>query len=956
MKLSKNIARILAVLLMIAMLAGYAPAGADKAASDPDSGAVVLADDEGGAVPADNPTDGEPAQEGEGNTTDPTENTPPSGEGGETPDPSGEGGDEPDPSGEGGEPQVVTFKVTFDEKLFTVKNGEEAVASGDEVETGTVLSIVAKENKGIKVFAVTDVRTELTAADGAYSCTVDADVAIEGYGIESVAVSGGNDWTKSKTITVKTFGDVKSVALLDGEDTVEIKDVSNGEVQFAITVEQNEDGTTYQLQPSTLTKAELDEGTAAAFDLDKVDVKVAKIDRTKPTASLQSREEVTHSSKYYEKYKIYDYTIYTISVNNVDGTVSGAKSNIVSVVAVGYERGWLGGASEVDTFTAEKKGGNWVFNANQKDIDFFVVTVTDEAGNAFTFQFNSKENPQYYDAPTVETAETSYKGPDDQYVSHPVEDNQFYYGPKTLFVITPKSNIDGSYVAEVTVNDKGPVTSNEAEWSFDAAALSEKEGTAAVHLQDRYPAFADVTYNTTRDDAAPEIGILTYEVEDQTAFETIVHAITGGLLYHQKVAINCDVSDEGSGVDRVYYKVTGDEGWTCAGTKSTFAVDLSKLSGDVEIQVCVTDKAGNVSDEKTVSFKVKGDDGEDVEKTNLTQDATTREEGAAIADANLVVFTTTKTEEGYDPYNCDQNGWVKSVRFTVKYDFTEYAKLNTKAIEPSADTVGQVYYTVPAPTLTSGVAHLVSGPDISESGIYTWTYELGEAENVQYDGEVTFTVSAIQVEKHQIVNDAEPDAEPHYVDKPVDCDVPSAKEANVAVPVMVQNYLNPVKLTVDNKVQESGAVTGWFNSNGNALDNVSITMPKSAAPFNLTYHLTYTSNDGTITDAEVATAEAQEGQSEGVIQLLSNLVHYQKDGIYTLTASAKDVVGNEGDAQTVTIKYDVTAPLIRADFQDAKGEVNGSKYYKVNRTDLRQRRDLPGRGFQRSCEVCGIRH
>lgn len=928
MKLSKNIARILAVLLMIAMLAGYAPAGADKAASDPDSGAVVLADDEGGAVPEDNPTDGEPAQEGEGNTTDPTENTPPS----------GEGGDEPAPSGEGGEPQVVKVKVKFDDAIVTVSAGETELADGDEVDPETTLTIKPVEDLEAKALAVTAGEEELTADEsGVYTfVTKTEDVTVNAFGVKDVTVSDADAWKTSKTITASVFGDIKTVELFDGEESVGSGSVSGGKA----TVKVTEDIGSTEKQFTV----KLGDGFAKV----ETEAAVKMVDTKAPVAEFVDSERIgKYSGKYRFTYKLTE-------------TGSGFDKNSFSVTAY-----WNGSEARDQDFIDVKvdtaKGIiSFVHTGAAWGKEYtYVLTGKDKAGNALVMggadPFVIDEDAPKITGLQVQREYLSGKA-DPADVADPL-----YFGPGNTLIVSAED--EGFGIDWIDINNGSESvghykTSDLYNYnvSHEFKDVFKESGTYTVAVSD-YGSTTTKSVNVIYDDTAPTLESAEVEVLNQSVFSKIVHALTGGLLFHEKVQINLAGDDDASGIHAIYYRVTeGSDApgkWTLAEDVaedfSSFTIDLAEYEGKLTVEVKLEDNVGNIMDDDSavkVKFKVSHDDGSEelIEDAPLTQDATTRDQQKEdINKSKLVVFTYSSDQ----PYTAQVEGednWVKEVEFDVRYNAPS---LNTSMPADEDTTTGSTYYTVGDPQLIVEFDNDESVPYKAEyEGNGKWIVKIG-TDDTAYSGNVYFSVEQ-EIKKYTAsVTEAVAD-DPNTTDKdeyqprsvdwlPKEGEDVSAKYAPnnpVSVLVHVQNYLDSVKLTVDNKVQESGAVTGWFNSNGdaNTLDNLSITMPKSVAPFNLTYHLTYTSNDGTITDAEVATAEEQEGQSEGVIQLLSNLVQYQKDGIYTLTASAKDVVGNEGDAQTVTIKYDVTAPLIRADFQDASTDINGSKYYKVNRT------------------------
>ena len=935
---SKKLSRILAVLLLITLLAGFAPTAPADPADVDESKAVVLEEgNDAGVTDGDNPV------------TEPGENNDPAPEPGNDPapepgnDPAPEPGDDPAPE-PGGEPQSVSVKVAFDPAVLEVKAGEEALENGGEVESGTALTIKPTEAyASAKVIAVTANDAELTATEGVYSLTAgEEDITLNAFGVKDAQVSDANAWTKSKTVTVNTFGEVKSVALLDGDEKIETKNVSGNKVEFGITNELSETGKTFTLQPSLLTKAELDAETPETLTLDSVDVTVKMIDTTKPSASFNKeidQEDVFETKTGWGGYKYEEYveTIYTVHVSD-------RASGIASITAQGYRGSWERDFIPFDIESYDAEAGTYVFRANKNRNQYFIITITDKAGNVREINTDSGAAPFDLKSPEI-TAVIVGSGDGKAVEKDYIGESKIWIGPNSTIRVQAESTVMG--VSRIQLNDETHASSGE-DVTFPAGILTAEDETATFYAYDKYSELDPGTksFEVSYDNAAPTFEP-SFKINDQDVFEKIVHAVTGGLLYHKTVTVQLgSLEDEGSGVGKVFYTIeldgesAGEEMLAQVDENNCFDVDLSNYSGSVKITVTVYDKVGNASETKTATFKVNGDDGSEVEQSIVTQDATSRDKEEA-SEAKLVVFAYS-SDKPYTAQNKDgEDNWVKNVEFDVRYKSSGLT--SNKPDDKDVPDEGGTYYLVTSPVLTVSFENNQTVPYTAENnGDGVWTVKVG-TDDTAYSDNVYFAVTQTIKKYTATVTPAVPDdpatenvdeSKPRSVSWTEE-DVSSQYTPNNPVPVLVhiQNFIAAATVT------DVGTPTddGWFNGLDHQIGDVTVTAPTSVAPAWTDYLLEYCAV-GTNEWKTVAATKGYDGElpsmEPNTTISLSNYLLNGSDGFYRLSVKTHDILDNtpENETPQTDIKFDQTPADIYVVFSEDSHASDNGKFYDRQRT------------------------
>lgn len=127
----------------------------------------------------------------------------------------------------------------------------------------------------------------------------------------------------------------------------------------------------------------------------------------------------------------------------------------------------------------------------------------------------------------------------------------------------------------------------------------------------------------------------------------------------------------------------------------------------------------------------------------------------------------------------------------------------------------------------------------------------------------------------------------------------------------------------------------WFNGNDNVLKSLVITESgKSTAPYTLYYSLQAPGEDinmGNRVEAENgALTVFDQNNWQSKIDKNDQPVYVNEDGVYTLTVEATDAAGNKSETAVYTIKYDVSAPDVFAVFSLSSKDY--SPFYKQQRT------------------------
>ncbi|MBQ3262533.1 MAG: hypothetical protein IJH52_05105, partial [Oscillospiraceae bacterium] len=307
---------------------------------------------------------------------------------------------------------------------------------------------------------------------------------------------------------------------------------------------------------------------------------------------------------------------------------------------------------------------------------YYVITVVDKAGNKTEFNFDKPGSSGWADdeiGPEIHSVQSLTKRND--YVDKEiVEKNEkeinpweyndlnktFYVGPNSVLNVTAS---DRSYVRMISLGEfeKTPPSgeySNEFVATFSAEELKSLDtGEHSLIAYDWYTyggketgnsSPTNVKVNLVYDDQSPKLENVVYTMEDQSAFEKIAHAVSGGLMFHETVQVSFDLTEEGgSGIYAYYYQFAREgedpSDWLIMPASSsqikekegnvtlTLVVPDAYKTGEIVVSVFAEDNAGNVSlKDKNEADKVVLNEGKDV----ATHDATTVSE-----DGNLVVLS-----------------------------------------------------------------------------------------------------------------------------------------------------------------------------------------------------------------------------------------------------------------------------------------------------------------------------
>lgn len=335
------------------------------------------------------------------------------------------------------------------------------------------------------------------------------------------------------------------------------------------------------------------------------------------------------------------------------------------------------------------------------------------------------------------------------------------------------------------------------------------------------------------------------------------------------------------------------------------------------------------------------------------------------ADNGVAVFVTTPDGKEGKPYTAqrdvlDKNGdrtgtednWVKQVDFDVQWDKSALEKKAREGCDNTDDvtyewddskTTIKVKPFVVVDGQTQNDETVKSAPD-SEGHNFTLGGNIGEnGENrisrktpVRFEVEVT----VVGTKTTTTLNDDGTKNE-----KPDDIHITQSFSTE-EIQVYVQNYLKePTVTALADTKNQNGKLTElkgkdieqrWFNGNDNVLKSLVITESgKSTAPYTLSYTLRRPSDDPQAEPSVNGEASFSDHEDTSVLPVYNkdnkdNKNNFNEDGVYTLTVEATDAAGNKSETAVYTIKYDVSAPDVFAVFSLSSKDY--SPFYKQQRT------------------------
>lgn len=329
------------------------------------------------------------------------------------------------------------------------------------------------------------------------------------------------------------------------------------------------------------------------------------------------------------------------------------------------------------------------------------------------------------------------------------------------------------------------------------------------------------------------------------------------------------------------------------------------------------------------------------------------------ADNGIAVFVTTPDGEDEKPYTSQrdvldeknkptgekEDNWVQQVDFDVQWDESALEKKaregykNTDTVtyewDDSKTTINVKPFVV-VDGQTQDDKTVKSAPD-SEGHKFTLGGNIGEngenriSRKTPVRFELQVAVSCVKTTKTKENGETKTESE--------DCTVNQSFTTDVQV--YVQNYLNEPTVKALTATKNSDGTTGettrtnkeveqcWFNGNDNVLTSLKLTeCVGSTAPYTMEYTLTKPSGgivNGTIESSALAV------YNEDIKDIRDIKGNFDEDGEYVLIAWAKDAAGNISAFNPLgyTIKYDVNAPDVHAVFSE---KAEKDPFYKQQRT------------------------
>lgn len=226
---------------------------------------------------------------------------------------------------------------------------------------------------------------------------------------------------------------------------------------------------------------------------------------------------------------------------------------------------------------------------------------------------------------------------------------------------------------------------------------------------------------------------------------------------------------------------------------------------------------------------------------------------------------------------------------------------------------------------------VVSGQNSGQAKSFTIGGAVGEdgKNEISRDKPVQFTVTVSATVQKTTKNADGTTGEPQKIDVKNSFDTEK-------IQVYVQNFLNVPTVTAkadvgtdEDEIQTNQAVEQkWFNGNDNVLKSLVITESgKSTAPYTLRCKLWRPSDPE---DKPSVNGEASFSDHEDTSVLpVYNKDNFNDDGVYKLEVHATDAAGNESGTAVYTIKYDVNAPDVHAVFSE---KAEKDPYYAKQRT------------------------
>lgn len=818
---------------------------------------------------------------------------------------------EPEPTDD---PQPGMCKVTIEQP-----DGGEITCTGlpkdGQVKAGTKLTFTVSEDKTAvsSTFRKAAVNGKVVedVKGGKFAVVVEENITVtaEFFGIQSVTVSDADKWTQSKNVTIETIGSVDSMTYqtTDGEAvpfdrSFEVKDeIGEKPVKYTITV--NGGGQTAETT-----------------------VKVSKIDSTCPRVTAITEE-----------------------IKNKRNRVVGYKCTVTMKDAGS-------GVNKNSFLICEKK---LIKKDTEYTLNDFKGKVTDQEDGSVVFTFSYKNNRNYYFV-ISDNAGNQYKGDNVAdtiapkilgYGMEPGSDASdvaqaaevWWAGNGAILTVRAQDDSDIQFFA---LNEATPVECGkdqddehgEYEW---AKFRITKSGEYTVRVADKSGNTAEETITVKYDPKAPVFESAKYTTSaDSSWLKGLLNKLTNGALFNEKVGITVVVNDDdkdtdtfASGVAKVEYRLVekklenapagkaesdgsaSQEKWEGTelvinkdGKASIPIKDVFKDDFTGYIELRATDNAGN---ESIVTVECDEENPDNIEITNK---ATYSGEG------DLIVMAKTGNDTDQKAYTKAEGAEKPEVVRSVDFDIYTTAPKLPEETDGTTYSYGEM--TVTAKYDNTPILEQNLNSDVA--GNHTFKASIGKDEKVRvrFDGNVEFTVQ-YQIMKTVTVTEGDKETPVETKEQTV--------EQTVSVPVCVQNYLDaPVITTTSNPANPEAE---WYNSRDNELTGLTIQRPDSLATVETVYTVEYQPNTKEQNGKKSVAFSGTIEEVKPIKSIFEDLQNYNKSGIYTITVTSSDNIGNADTNANLTFQYDPKPADIRVSFEQEKvyGD-DANKYFDILRT------------------------
>ena len=800
-------------------------------------------------------------------------------------------------------------QVEKDTKLtFTVSKAENVVSS----------ELVAVRVNGEDLDISKDINKK-----GEFTVTITENTTIsaEFFGIRSIKVWDADKWTQSKNVTIETIGSVssKSYENLKGED------VAIEGNNFEVTDNIGEKAETYTITVNG--KGAANGKTVSA------DVEVKLVDNIAPTVTSSSERVNKKNSRKLDHYH------WTVTV-----TDDGSGLDVEKLKNGGFEIFYVSGKQlerednkyiQNRSMNLQKDGSVKIEFDSERAIDY-VFTAKDRVGNV-----NEKPSADQ----VKDTIPPEIKGYEMEHGSCKDAEKNIWWAGSGACLTVKATDANGVQSIKLERGDEKQTMKPELkDGTYFATFNIAESGEYTVVVTDKSGRKAEETITIQYDPNAPVFESAKYTTSaDDSWIKGLLNKLTNGALFNEKIGITFVVNDDAddkdpdtfvSGVAKVEYLLV----------ETTSADDTERDGGDSSndwkepkispkgnkyipikddftgyIQLRATDNAGN---ERivTVEYDANQDKPGNLEITNK----------ATYGEGDLIVMA--KTGDGTDQKAYTKAEGAEQPEVVRSVDFDIYTTAPSKELLPDSETKetdsadGKITtttnYSYGEPTVTAGNEELSiedkSSEDEAAAGNRTYAASIGRGTGrVRFDGNVEFTVSYPIMKTTETTGKA-----------PVEEETNDAVKQTVSVPVRVQNYLDaPVITTTSNSTNTKAE---WYNARDNELTGLTIQTPDSLATVETVYTVEYQPNTKEQNGEKSVAFSGTIEQVKPIKSIFEDLQNYNKSGIYTITVTSSDNIGNADTNANLTFKYDPSPADICVAFSEKK--TGGENYFNILRT------------------------